>query len=122
MWYQKKLLKRSSLIWAATRMVQECLPAQCKATLLFCAEICIGASKALFGRIAACACLCKFSACLVLCWLFEFFPNFQLWPEHGKGTNIIDSHHAFIYFQYCSEHFSLSMKKYYICLLGVNFL
>ena len=26
-----------------------------------------GASKALFGRIAACACLCKFSACLVLC-------------------------------------------------------
>ena len=36
--------------------------------------------------IAACACLCKFSACFFFCWLFQFFPPY-FDREHGKGTD-----------------------------------
>ena len=72
--------------------------------------------KASVERIAVCACFCKFSARLVICWLFEFFPYFV--HEHGKGT--INSQHLFIFS--CSEYLDLQSLSLDICSLGVNFL
>ena len=72
--------------------------------------------------IAACACLCKFSARLVLCWLFEFFSSLISIMSMGKEQTI-DSQHLFIYFQlfWISLKFVIE-KNTYICSLGVNFL
>ena len=81
---------------------------------LFCTEI--WSLKASVERIAVCACFCKFSARLVICWLFEFFPYFV--HEHGKGT--INSQHLFIFS--CSEYLDLQSLSLDICSLGVNFL
>ena len=94
----------------------ECLPAQGEAPFLFRN---LDGLKGLVGRIAACACLCKFSACTFSALpIFEFFPCFD--HEHGKGPNN-HSHHLFVFS--CSEYLQcLSLKKYYICSLGVNFL
>ena len=69
--------------------------------------------KASVRRIAACACLCKFSASLAGVLLtFAFFPCFD--QEHGKGTNNYSQH---LYIFSCSEYL-----QYHINLLGVKFL
>ena len=62
-----------------SELVQQCLPTQGEAP--FCAEI--WSLKASVGRIAACACLCRFSA------PFKSFVEFSRYfdHEHGKGTN-----------------------------------
>ena len=69
--------------------------------------------KASVRRIAACACLCKFSASLAGVLLtFAFFPCFD--QEHGKGTNNYSQH---LYILSCSEYL-----QYHIYSLGVKFL
>ena len=93
---------------------------QHKKRRVFCAEL--WSLKALVERIAACECLCKFSALLVLCWLFEFSSSLISIMSTGKEQTI-DSQHLFIYFQlfWISLKFVIE-KNTYICSLGVNFL
>ena len=75
----------------------ECLPAQGEAPFLFRN---LDGLKGSVGRFAACACLCKFSACsfrpLPIVWFSPYFDH-----EHGKGTNNY-SQHIFIFS--CSEY------------------
>ena len=78
----------------------------------FCAEIC--GLKASVGRIAACACLCKPSASLVICWLLSF----SLSLSTGKEQTIIVSISLFsVVVNICDV---CHWKWYYICSLGVN--
>ena len=72
---------------------------QHKKRRVFCAEL--WSLKALVERIAACECLCKFSALLVLCWLFEFLSSLISIMSTGKEQTI-DSQHLFIFS--CSEY------------------
>ena len=84
-----------------------------------CAEI--WSLKASVGRIAACACLCKFSSPFKS---FVEFLSFSLTSIVSTGKErTIDSQHLFIF----TELFWISLKlviakKYYICSHGVNFL
>ena len=88
---------------------------QHKKRRVFCAEL--WSLKALVERIAACECLCKFSALLLLCWLFEFLSSLILIMSTGKEQTI-DSQHLFSVVLNISKvcHWK---KKPYICSPGV---
>ena len=79
------MLSKKALKTFFFELLLECLPAQGEAPFLYRN---LDGLKAPVGRILACACLCKFSACTLSPLLtFESFPYFD--NEHGKKQTII---------------------------------